>query len=144
MKVSHVLRQKSGAGVDTVESTALLRTAAERFIGNKVRCLVVTREKQVVGVLTLRDVLRVLHATGTLDAPVSQAMSTDVVSATPETPLDDVQNLFAAHKINHVPVLQDGELVGVVTLADVLRVHLHDEAQLSAELRRYISGPSAL
>ncbi len=106
--------------------------------------MVVTQDKQVVGVLTLHDVLRVLHATGTLDAPVRQAMSTDIVSATPETPLHEVQDLIAARKINHVPVLQDGELVGVVTLADVLRTHLHDEAQLSAELRRYISGPFAL
>jgi len=144
MKVADVLKQKTAA-VEAVEAAAPLAAAIERFSSVAVRCLVVTDGGRVVGMLTMRDLLKVLHRGGApFDAPVSEAMSKDVASATPETPLADVEHLIVSRGVNHVPVLDGEKLIGVVTLSDILRVHLDDVAGLNSELRRYIHGPHAL
>lgn len=145
MKVADVLNQKA-PGIESVEAAASLAIASETFGNARVRCLVVTEGDRVVGMLTMRDLLRVLHAGGAaaFDTQVREVMSKDVATATPGTALEDVERLIASRRINHVPVVDGEKLVGVVTLADVLRVHLDDASGLNSELRRYIHGPNVL
>jgi CBS domain-containing protein len=139
--VAEVIKPKTGP-VETIGAAEPLRSAIERFLAVRVRCLVVCDGPSAVGVLTMRDILRVLHADEKAwSAPVSRAMATNVLTVTPETPLAEVENLIASRDLNHLPVIDQGKLVGIVTLADVLRTHLDDESQMTADLKRYIHGP---
>jgi CBS domain-containing protein len=144
MNVAEILAQKSGA-VETVGAGEPIRNAIGRFLGVKVRCLVVLDGAQVAGVVTMRDLLRALQSgDGSQDQPVRAAMSAGPVTVTPETPVDEAQSLIASRDINHLPVVDGGKLVGVLTLADILRTVLDDVAGLNADLRRYIHSPYAL
>jgi len=143
MNVADVLKQKSAA-IHSIEVTASLADAVQRFTDAPMRCLVVTQGDQVVGMLTMRDLLRSLHAHGAaLDTAVGAAMSKDVASVTPSAALEEVERLIVSRRINHVPVLDGAKLVGVVTLSDILRVHLTNVSGMQGELLRYIHGPYA-
>lgn len=141
MNAADAIKLKTGQ-METIAATDPVRSAVERFLTVRVRCLVVCDGPRVVGVATMRDILRSIQGTkGDLDVPVANVMTTDVATVRPEAALQEVEHLIASRAINHVPVVDGEQLVGVLTLADVLRLHLDDQSQVSAELRRYIHGP---
>ena len=125
MKVWEVTKQK-GQDVHTIGPSETVADAIKHFVQHKVRALVVAENGRVAGMLTIRDILSHFAAQGAaaLDAKVTEAMTRDVTSVGPETLLQDVERLFAEKQINHVPVLEDGKLVGLLTPADVFASHL--------------------
>ena len=142
MKVSDILRSK-GPDVATVQGSDPLSVAVHAFLERGVRSLVVTENgKHVAGVLSVRDVLRRLDEGGgaCLDEPVAQAMTAAYAAVQPEVSVSDAERIFIEKRIHHLPVIDDDELVGVVTPADVLGGHLRDVEMLNDNLIRYVYG----
>ncbi len=141
MEVSRVLRIK-GREVHTVEPDRTVADAIGTLVRTKIRSIVVTEDSRVVGVITARDILRELDRGGAaaLATPVRDVMTTPVISVTPKTTVDDAEKLFEMHAFNHLPVLEDDKLVGIITPADVLLRHLGDVQDTNARLVEYISG----
>jgi tRNA nucleotidyltransferase (CCA-adding enzyme) len=94
--------------------------------------VVVDGQGCLVGVISRRDIDIALHH-GFGHAPVKGYMTTDVKTLSPDTPLAEIQRLMVQWDIGRLPVLQDGQLVGIVTRTDVLR-HLHQLPALSPQL----------
>jgi CBS domain-containing protein len=142
MLVEDVLKSK-GRKVETIEVEAELNSALDKFSELPVRALMVVDENgRLAGVLTVRDALRQVRRTGAdaLHQPVRHAMTCNVFSVAPDSKLEEVEKLVARRTFSHVPVLSEGKLVGVVTLADLLRRHLDESEGVNDELRHYIHG----
>lgn len=140
MYISDVLRTK---GVDVVtvatDSTvsALLAALAQRNIG----AVVVSDGERPVGMVSERDVVRHLHSGGQaiLNWPVSQIMAAPIVSCAPSDTVDSLMVTMTERRIRHLPVVDNGKLVGIVSIGDVVK---HRVAQLEVDreqLESYIS-----
>lgn len=117
---------------------ALLKVLVERRIG----AAVVAEEGRLVGVVSERDVIRAAAERGAacLDARVSELMTADVVSCTPDTTIDEVMNLMTRRRIRHLPVLADGALAGLVSIGDAVKSRIESVEREASQLREYIQA----
>lgn len=141
MKISDVLRTKGSDVVtaspdDTVAD--LLSLLAEHSIGAVV---VSSGDGRVDGIVSERDVVRHLHRTGTgvLESPVSAIMTADVHSCTTQDDLSDLESRMTERRIRHVPVVEDGQLVAIVSIGDVVKHRIRDLAAERDQLEAYIT-----
>jgi len=141
VRIRDVLKAK-GRELHTVRASETVADVIRRFTDTRVRCLVVTEGDALVGLVTVRDLLTYIgrHGGGALEARVGLVMTRDVTSVTPDTPLDEAAALLAERRFNHLPVQEDGTLVGLVTPSDVLRQHLKEVREDATSLLDYISG----
>jgi len=102
--------------------------AVARLSAENVGVLVVVNDAfQVVGVLSERDVIRHLaDGEDILHSPVEDLMTQDVTTCTPSDDLEAILHLMTAHHFRHMPILEDGKLIGLVTLGDLVRAQLNE------------------
>jgi CBS domain-containing protein len=123
MRISEILRSKGG-DVATIEPgtkvRGLLALLAEHNIGAVV---VSTDGKTIEGIASERDVVRRLNdrGAGLLDASVAEIMTATVRTCEPGDNVEDLRATMTEHRIRHVPVVRDGELVGIVSIGDVVK-----------------------
>jgi CBS domain-containing protein len=102
--------------------------------------LVLDEASHVVGVFSERDVVRRIaeHGVRALDLPLGEVMTRNVLTCKPEDSVDDVMAVMTARRVRHLPVLDDGKLIGLVSIGDVVK-HRLDEAALEVDsLREYV------
>ncbi len=133
MKVSDIVRSK-GAEVVTLEPSATVADAVKTLAELSFGALVVSADgKHVDGILSERDIVRSLDREGdTLTTIVTDLMTRDVVSCAMTDDIADLMVLMTDRRIRHLPVLTDGEMVGLVSIGDVVKARL---AQLEDERR---------
>jgi CBS domain-containing protein len=140
MRIADVLRNK-GSAVATVtpETTVseLLAGLAERNIG----AMVVVGTDGVYGIVSERDVVRKLHERGAemLSAPVSEIMTTMVVTCAPGDSVDSLSGLMTTHRVRHVPVIKNGQLAGIVSIGDVVKRRMEELEAEQEQLHAYIT-----
>ena len=123
MKISDVTRGKSSRDVITISPDAsvrdLLSLLAEHNIG---AVIISSKDGAVDGIVSERDVVRNLDGDdAVLDAKVQQIMTAVVQTCEPGHDVDAVMAQMTEHRIRHVPVIEDGDLVGVVSIGDVVK-----------------------
>lgn len=139
MTVRAILSAKGSqvASVDPdVKLSAALRILSERQIGS----VIVVSGTRIEGILSERDVVRALDERGAaaLDQPVSAAMTRKVVSCRLSDTVAHLMEVMTAERFRHLPVVEEGKLVGLVSIGDVVKLRLqHYEAEQEA-LRDYI------
>jgi CBS domain-containing protein len=107
----------------TEAATDNLRTAAERMWREQTGSLLVTQDGRLTGIITERDVLRAVALGADPDrATVDEAMTVDVFTVAPDMPLHVAAREMAARWIRHLPVLENGHLLGVVSMRDITGV----------------------
>lgn len=140
MRIADVLRTK-GSAVATIDPdvpvTELLRALAEHNIG----AIVVVGPSGVAGIVSERDVVRRLHESGSelLSSPVSAIMTTDVFTCSPSDTVDSLTVVMTERRFRHVPVLSDGQLVGIVSIGDVVKSRIGQLEQSQDQLQAYIA-----
>jgi acetoin utilization protein AcuB len=122
MRVADVMTHK----VETVLPAESAAEAQARMQQGGFRHLVVVDREQVVGVLSDRDLRSAERRLGR-DLPVAELMSRTVVTVTPNTSVGEAANLMRLGSINCLPVVQQGELVGIVTSGDLLELLALDD-----------------
>jgi CBS domain-containing protein len=108
--------------VVSVEPSDTIGEAAEKMIAAGVGAVIVSDFGNIIGILTERDILRaVAHRTHSAEARVRQWMTANVVTVDPSTPAEDAARMMLDHNFRHLPVVDDGRSVGIVSLRDFAR-----------------------
>ena len=142
MLVSQILKQKP-QGVITALPTATIAELAALLAEKKIGAVVVTTDgKTVQGIVSERDVVRVLGQTGavSLSQPVSSIMTSKVITCTPEDSADGVLHLMTDGRFRHLPVIVGGHLVGFISIGDVVKARLSELAMEKDALEGMIKG----
>ena len=142
MRIAHLLHRK-GPDVVTVDPRASVREALALLAGHGIGALVVSPgEGRIAGILSERDVVRGLHASGdaVLDGPVSALMTAEVHTCVPGASVHDLARTMTDHRVRHVPVVEDGRLLGIVSIGDVVKARLDELEEERAHLVDYIQA----
>jgi CBS domain-containing protein len=125
MKVTEILHGK-GTDVVTIWPGASLLSAVDRMAKRNVGALVVVDDNKVVGVLAERDVVHALAASpaGALSVVVADVMSHRLITCRPDDRLADLMSVMTEHRVRHLPVIEKGRLVGVVSIGDLVKARL--------------------
>jgi CBS domain-containing protein len=143
MLVAQILQTKASAGVVTVTSQTTVADAAKLLAERKFGSLVISDDgKRAVGILSERDIVRViaLQGAGVLNDRVSMHMTASVVTCSKQATADQVLKTMTDRRFRHMPVVEDGELVGLITLGDVVKSRLSELAMEKDALEGMIMG----
>lgn len=142
MTVSTILAGK-GREVISIEPGASLaavaRLLAERRIG---AALILGADHRIAGIISERDIVRALAERGAtvLDEPVSRTMTRDVETCTPGEMVSTIMQRMTAGKFRHMPVVEQGRVIGLVSIGDIVKHRLSEMERESAAMREYITG----
>ena len=121
-QLSEILREK-GADVLRIEADASVFEAVKLMVEANVGSLLVTEGGEITGIVTERDYLRRVALEGRTDkeTTVREIMSSPLIVVTPQTTIDECMALMTDRRIRHLPVVDGGEVVGVVSIGDVVK-----------------------
>lgn len=140
-RVEDLLRRK-GDEVITVDESATVYQAIEIMEARRVGSIIVTAEGKTAGIFTERDYLRriVLQGRTSRTTLVREAMTSNLISVEPDSSVQDCMALMTEHRIRHLPVVSDGQLVGVLSIGDLVKSLLADSQAKADHLENLISG----
>jgi CBS domain-containing protein len=140
MRVADVLRSKGGAVV-TIEPGATVTELLAGLARHNIGAMVVVGPDGVVGIVSERDVVRQLHAHGAsvLSRPVEAIMTAAVSTASKSDTVDSLTALMTENRVRHVPVLEDGKLIGIVSIGDVVKTRMEELESEHQQLQSYIT-----
>ena len=138
--VSDILRNKGE--VLKIDADATVFDAIKKIVENNVGSILVTRGDDVVGIMTERDYLRKIAILGRTshDTLVEQIMTTPLVYITPETSIEESMAIMTDRRIRHLPVVEDDEVIGVVSIGDLVKFQTQEQGFQIKYLTEYISG----
>ena len=137
MKVSDILSAK-GQKVRTISPEETAINAANRLRIENIGALVVSRDgRGIYGMLSERDIINGLaeHGSELPHLPVSRLMSRSVVTCAPGDSIAEISRIMTRRRVRHLPVLQDGQLAGIVSIGDVVK-HRLDEVEMETNVLR--------
>ena len=140
-RVSEILGDK-GQEVLRVEANAAVLEAVKQMVDANVGSLLVTDGGEVTGIVTERDYLRRVAHEGPTDDDVTvrDIMSSPLVVVGPETEIDECMAVMTDRRIRHLPVVDDGDVVGIVSIGDVVKFKSKQQSFEIRYLTDYISG----
>ena len=141
MKLYEILSNK-GSAVFSIEPEASLTEMAKRLVEYNCGSLVVVRHETMLGIVTERDMIKSYVATGQSldDMTVGDVMTTNVITGAPSDEVSDTMGLMTAHRIRHLPILEDDKLAGMISIGDVVKAQ-HDELSVENHfMKEYIQG----
>ena len=140
MSASRILSQKGSDIFSVIPDTTLLdaaRELTERRIGAVV---VLSADREPVGVFSERDLARALAEGGpsVLDQAVTSVMTRDLITAAPETDVDDLMSLMTGRRVRHILIVKEDRLQGVVSIGDVVKRKIAEAEAEAESLKTYI------
>ncbi len=130
-------REVHSVGPDSTVFEAL-RVMSDRGIG----AVLIMENDQLAGILTERDYARkvVLLGRSSRDLPVREIMTRKVLCVSPERTIEECMALCTAHRARHLPVVDRKQVVGIVSIGDLVKTVIAEQQHLIEELQQYISG----
>jgi CBS domain-containing protein len=140
-QVKHLLELKGNAVYAIAPAAPVLeaiRTMSERGIG----ALLVMRQDELIGIVSERDYARkvILKGRSSKDTPVAEIMTASPISVDPASTVDECMRLCTDQRVRHLPVMENGRVVGVVSIGDLVKAVIDDQAVEIDQLQRYIAG----
>jgi len=143
MLVSHILKSKADETVVTALPSTTIAQAAQMLSERRIGTLIISRDGRAPdGILSERDVVRRLGEVGpaSLDEPVSDVMTSKLITCTRDVRADTVLQQMTEGRFRHMPVVEDGALVGLISLGDVVKARLAELAMHKDALEGMIRG----
>jgi CBS domain-containing protein len=131
---------KKGHDISSVVPGATVHDALAVMASKNVGAVLVISEGTLVGIISIRDFGRkvVLEGKSSRDVRVQEIMTTSLITATPETTVLDAMALMTRHHIRHIPVLAQGKLEGIVSMADLVSEVVSGQAFAIDQMQKYI------
>ncbi|HET9190107.1 MAG TPA: CBS domain-containing protein [Rudaea sp.] len=139
--VKHLLEDKGGA-IHAIEPDKpvldAIRLMAEKYIG----ALLVMKGSQLLGIVSERDYARkvILKGRSSAETPVREIMSASVLTVAPGDSVNHCMKLMTDRRVRHLPVVDAGRVLGVVSIGDLVKAVIEDQAQELEHMQRYISS----
>ncbi|MBM5810766.1 MAG: CBS domain-containing protein [Gammaproteobacteria bacterium] len=142
MRTVRQLLEGKPAAVFTVDAEDPVRTAIQLMADHYVGALPVLRGGRLVGIVSERDYARkvVLLGRSSLETPTWQIMSEPVIHVGREHTVTDCMRLMTDHRIRHLPVVEDGVLLGMISIGDCVKTVIDEQRHEIEDLKRYIAG----
>jgi CBS domain-containing protein len=140
-RVSDVLKGKAGTLL-TIASDASVYDMVKQMVDANVGSLLVTVGGRIEGIVTERDYLRRVTLEGRTDkeTPVSEIMTSPLIVVTPDTPVDECMAIMTDRRIRHMPVVEDGEVVALVSIGDLVKFQSQQQDFKIQYLTDYITA----
>jgi len=142
MKTVRDILKVKGTDVWCVDPDATVFDALQRMAEKEVGALVVMQGAQIVGLISERDYARkvILHGRASPTTLVKEIMTSHVVYTHLDQAIEECMALVTEKRIRHLPVMAEGELVGVISIGDLVKSIISDQQFIIEQLVRYISG----
>jgi len=139
--VNEILKAK-GRDVWTVSSDSIVYDALQEMADKNVGALLVVEDDKLVGVFSERDYARkvILHGKASKDTLVKEIMSTEMFWVRPDETVAGCMELMTNKRIRHLPVLDEGRLVGVISIGDVVKAVISEKEFAIQQLEQYITS----
>ncbi len=139
--VAEILNTK-GRQVWVIAPQATVLEALKLMADKNVGCLVVLENERVVGIISERDYARkiALRGKSSVNTPVKDIMSTTVYHIHLQNTVDDCLQLMTQQTVRHLPVEEDGKLLGLISIGDVVKAVIEEQSTTISQLSDYISG----
>jgi CBS domain-containing protein len=131
-----------GRSVYTITPTSTIIEALRLMAQKEIGAVMVVEDDKPIGILSERDVVRKIAAVGTLnlDIEVRELMTSPVFFVGLEFNLDECMTIMTSKHFRHLPVINQGKLVGLISIGDVVKAEMQDRDLLITHLENYISG----
>jgi signal-transduction protein with cAMP-binding, CBS, and nucleotidyltransferase domain len=140
-QVADILERK-GRSVLTIDRSATVFDAIRQMVDRNVGSIIVTEKGSIAGILTERDYLRriVLEGRTSKTTHVTEVMTAKVICVDPGRPIDECMAIMTQQRIRHLPVMEGGEVIGIVSIGDLVK-SLSQEREIEIQyLTDYITG----
>ena len=143
MLVTQIFRQKTAHQIITIPPDMTVVDAVELMREEHIGALMVmSDDAELAGILSERDIVRALPDYGAdlMDVPVERLMTSPVETCGPSAHVDEVMQTMTARHFRHLPVLDDGKLIGMISIGDVVKSRLDELETESVHMHNYIAG----
>ena len=139
-KVRQILGNRKGVITLSPDSTVhdALVLMAEKNTGS----VLVAENNKLVGIFTERDYARKVNLKGrsSNSTPLKEVMTANPITITMDTHIDQCMNLMSSKKIRHLPIVEGDEMIGVISISDVIRFIIEEQKGIIEQLEHYITG----
>ena len=140
-KVRNILESK-GRNVFSVEPSTVVYKAIETMAEKNIGGLLITEHGKLVGIFTERDYARklILKGKSSNTTTIGELMTKNPFTVTLDSSIEECMELMSSRRIRHLPVLDNGELIGVISIGDVVRFIIEEQKSIIEHLEHYIAG----
>jgi len=140
--VAQVLQNKISQTVYTIHPEATVLEAISLMADKGIGAIVVVHEGKVAGILSERDYTRkiALMQRKSFDTTVSEIMTAKVLTVSRNTTVEDCLELMTDKHLRHLPIVENDELLGLISIGDLVKAAMDDQHKLIEQLQQYISG----
>jgi CBS domain-containing protein len=140
--VANILKSKHDQTVHAIRPDASVFDAVKLMAEKLVGALLVMDGEAIVGIVTERDYARkiVLMSRSSKETPVRDVMTRDVMYVHPETTSEECMALMTENRLRHLPVMDDGQLMGLISIGDLVKATISEQQFIIEQLEHYITG----
>ena len=139
--VNNILRTKADV-IFTISPDTMVYTALEIMVERNVSALLVLEEGKLAGIFTERDYARkvILKGKASKETLIREIMTSDLITVSSDTSLETCMRLMTEKLIRHLPVVDNGVLVGIISIGDVVKYIIDDQKFIIENMKHYITG----
>ncbi len=139
--VGSLMRRKGGE-VWSLAPSATVYDAVAMMADKRVGALLVMEKDQLLGIVSERDYARkvILQGRSSRDTPVSEIMSSPVITVTPDHSIDECMRIVTEHRFRHLPVVESGKVTGMVSIGDLVNWVVTEQRETIRHLEAWIAG----